>query len=527
MNTAKHKSQRTIASTVSLLILCLIMALSLAQAALADSPPGVPHQFYGTVMNNGSIVGAGYSVAARVGDTDIASTTTDGQGQYGSNEVFYVSANQGSTIYFYVDGVKAAQTATFSAGEVTELDLTVSGAPTPGSGSTSTALAISTSSLASATVGSSYSATLTASGGTSPYTWSISSGSLPAGLSLDTSGTISGTPTDTAAASLTIKVNDSASQTSSQTLSIQVNTATSAQPVTVTTSVLGQGGSFDISSGGILESATTLSSADGNVQLILNANTTVTIQGQSLNVSTEAAPPAAPSSARLVSAYNITPNDSTFSPAITLTLKYDAASLPQDVNESNLYVAFWNGSAWSEVSSTVNTQDKSVSALITHFTIFAVLGRTGDNMPPPLPTTPPAGFTIADLEILPAVANTGDQILIITAVTNNSASQGSYNVILMLNGASEAEKEVTLGPNQTKVVTFSVSKGNAGSYQVAIADKTASFTVSASAGKGGWSWPVILGLAAGAILIVVIAVILARNMGGNRRSNVKFLKSKR
>ena len=41
------------------------------------------------------------------------------------------------------------------------------------------------------------STTLTASGGTAPYTWTVKSGSLPAGLSLASSGTISGTPTAT------------------------------------------------------------------------------------------------------------------------------------------------------------------------------------------------------------------------------------------------------------------------------------------------------------------------------------------
>lgn len=57
-------------------------------------------------------------------------------------------------------------------------------------------LVISTQTLSGGIVNVSYSATLAASGGTQPYSWSLSSGSLPPGLSLNNStGTISGTPT--------------------------------------------------------------------------------------------------------------------------------------------------------------------------------------------------------------------------------------------------------------------------------------------------------------------------------------------
>ena len=40
-----------------------------------------------------------------------------------------------------------------------------------------------------------YSSSLVASGGITPYTWALASGTLPAGLTLSSSGVISGTPT--------------------------------------------------------------------------------------------------------------------------------------------------------------------------------------------------------------------------------------------------------------------------------------------------------------------------------------------
>lgn len=69
---------------------------------------------------------------------------------------------------------------------------------------------ISPSSLPGGTVSVSYSQTLTASGGTAPYTWSLGSGTLPAGTSINSStGVISGTPTTPTTYSFSIHVHDS------------------------------------------------------------------------------------------------------------------------------------------------------------------------------------------------------------------------------------------------------------------------------------------------------------------------------
>ncbi len=61
--------------------------------------------------------------------------------------------------------------------------------------SVSVPVTVTTTSLPAATAGQAYSATLTAADGTAPYTWSVTSGSLPAGLSLNpATGAITGRP---------------------------------------------------------------------------------------------------------------------------------------------------------------------------------------------------------------------------------------------------------------------------------------------------------------------------------------------
>src|SRR5438477_595016 len=86
-------------------------------------------------------------------------------------------------------------------------------------------LQVTSSQLPGGTVASAYSATLSASGGTSPYSWSLSSGTLPTGLILSSSGTLSGTPTVAGAFPFTVAVNDAASGSASANLSINVVTA--------------------------------------------------------------------------------------------------------------------------------------------------------------------------------------------------------------------------------------------------------------------------------------------------------------
>ncbi|HYM75013.1 MAG TPA: FG-GAP-like repeat-containing protein [Candidatus Dormibacteraeota bacterium] len=83
-------------------------------------------------------------------------------------------------------------------------------------------LVVTTTSLPGGTVGVAYSQALAATGGTTPYTWSVSSGSLPAGLSLTAAGVISGTPTTAGTANFTVKVTDSKGLTATKPLSIVI-----------------------------------------------------------------------------------------------------------------------------------------------------------------------------------------------------------------------------------------------------------------------------------------------------------------
>lgn len=71
------------------------------------------------------------------------------------------------------------------------------------------AVTIAPVTLPTAVSGVAYTQALTASGGTAPYTFSMATGSLPAGMMLATNGLISGTPTATGSFTFTVRVTDS------------------------------------------------------------------------------------------------------------------------------------------------------------------------------------------------------------------------------------------------------------------------------------------------------------------------------
>jgi hypothetical protein len=97
-------------------------------------------------------------------------------------------------------------------------------------------LSITTTALAPGVVGTAYSQTLAASGRVAPYTWSVTAGSLPAGLTLaSASGVISGTPTAAGTATFTVQVADAESTPATATASFSLTVAPAAAKVPSTT----------------------------------------------------------------------------------------------------------------------------------------------------------------------------------------------------------------------------------------------------------------------------------------------------
>ncbi len=130
-------------------VLILILGLVACAAGAGDPTPTLPHVFHGGVTIAGSPAPAGTVITATIGGVECGSVQTVDAGQYGGSDrnlvgrlaVMATSDQAGATITFYVNGVAAQETATFTSGGATALDLTAAAAestptptPTPGSG---------------------------------------------------------------------------------------------------------------------------------------------------------------------------------------------------------------------------------------------------------------------------------------------------------------------------------------------------------------------------------------------------------
>lgn len=95
------------------------------------------------------------------------------------------------------------------------------GGPDPAAPMPTSAVTITTTSLPAGTQGAAYSQQLTATGGDGSFTWSVTGGALPTGITLDAAGLISGTPTAVESESFTVRA-ESGGQSSTQALTIDI-----------------------------------------------------------------------------------------------------------------------------------------------------------------------------------------------------------------------------------------------------------------------------------------------------------------
>lgn len=185
-------------------------ALSLAPPSVPDADEGVAYLATFTVSGGTGPFVWGFSGTLPPGlALDLASTTA-------SSDLVGTPTAAGSFSFMVTvnDGVNAASRL---------IALTVNAAPVTG-------LTITSTTLGNATVNQPYSAQLLASGAAGPLTWTLAGGVLPFGVTLSSSGLVSGTPTITGAWPFTAEVTDGI-DTDSRAFTLTVAGVTGAGPL--------------------------------------------------------------------------------------------------------------------------------------------------------------------------------------------------------------------------------------------------------------------------------------------------------
>jgi len=154
------------------------------------------------------------------------------------------------------------------------------------------------------------------------------------------------------------------------------------------TDLFGEESEFYISSKGEVMETVEATSEDGNLTIKIPKGTiALDAKGRplkNLEAAVDESPPEPPEDAHIIGlAYDFGPDGTTFDPPITFTWKYDPDALPEGVDEGDLVLAYYDekASEWVELECGVDTKNNIITALVDHFTTFAIIAVT----PPPAP----------------------------------------------------------------------------------------------------------------------------------------------
>ncbi|MBN1189100.1 MAG: S8 family serine peptidase [Dehalococcoidales bacterium] len=226
-----------------------------------------------------------------------------------------------------------------------------------------------------------------------------------------------------------------------------------------------------LDSQGRIQSAGRIQTADGNVTIdIARGTKLLTEKNTVLSTMTTGvleSPPALPNSDVLLSAYSFGPDGAKFDPAISLSMTYDPAGLPENVSGQDLYIAFHDGVQWQSLDSTVDAQTATVNVKITHFSSYALIAEVA----------PPAKFIFSDMSVSSSIVKPDEAVSVQTTVTNSGGCHGECKITLRINGVDEASRTVALDASQMETVIFSIKKNRPGEYNLDIGGQTSSFTV--------------------------------------------------
>ncbi|MFN4127706.1 beta strand repeat-containing protein, partial [Pannonibacter indicus] len=305
-----------------------------------------------------------------------------------------------------------------------------------------------------------YSQTFTASGGSGSYTYAVTSGALPAGLSLNAgNGQLTGTPTTAGTANFTITATDGNNDTGSAAYSLLINAAPASTDATLSNLVLSQG----TLTPGFASGTTSYTASVGNAvtsltvtPTVTDANAIVTVNGNSV------------ASGNASSAINLNVGSNIITVVVTAedgttteTYTVDVTRAPStDATLSNLVLS--QGTLTPGFASGTTSYTASVGNAVTSLTVT--------------PTVTDANATVTVNGNIVASGNAstniplsvGDNTITVIVTAQNGTTTQTYTVTVTRAGATDATlsnlvlSQGTLTPGFASGTTsYTASVGNA------------------------------------------------------------------
>jgi len=192
-----------------------------------------------------------------------------------------------------------------------------------------------------------------------------------------------------------------------------------------------------------------------------------------------------------------------FDPAASVLLHYDPALLPEGASDPVIGFYSYEQGQWIILPPNPGiVADVGIATGMAEYfaSPFAVLATVPPPAIPEPPAPNPAHFVASSLNIVPFEVKTEETVTISLNVTNDGEVVGTYTAELKINGDVVDSQAVTLEGGQSEPVSFSVSASEAGTYEVTVSGLSGSFTVVKSS-----IWWIYLIIAA----VVIIGGVLA------------------
>jgi Putative Ig domain len=225
-------------------LLCLAASSLLQATTMVTLNPAAVPATADLLVTNVNVIGHGFpsGTIPPANVTVSLNPTTPGGGPSGTTAAVAVKVISGATEAVTFRVPKSILVAAPTSYQVSIAGSTSGGSTFQSSNSASLTVnpplrILTASPLPTGTVGINYSQTLTAKGGSGVYTWAVANGSLPAGLSLNsTTGEISGIPTSPGVSNFYIKVTDSLKGVTAKAFALTID-----PPLSITTQSLPNG----------------------------------------------------------------------------------------------------------------------------------------------------------------------------------------------------------------------------------------------------------------------------------------------